>query len=220
MSNDLDLSALAGIPSSATVYRTTVDKDANLQEGSIKLSANGHLIDQLPVRSITTYVIDGVSSLSIPASGSIEGMHQIVSEGTKLCLNINQNSTRSGEAILPYPCSGISNMEFNFVDQRNGFYSIHTVNGAKDLCLNVSNASASPGDGKKYGGPGNLIQWNCTDGLLPDNELFEIASRGAERVQIRVKSSGLCLEDPGRGGTIRQNRCSPSLPNQEFLLTE
>jgi O-glycosyl hydrolase len=220
MSNDLDLSAFAGIPSSATVYRTTVDKDANLQEGSIKLSANSHLIDQLPVRSITTYVIDGVSSFSIAASGSIEGMHQIVSEGTKLCLNINQNSTRSGEAILPYPCSGISNMEFNFVDQRNGFYSIHTVNGAKDLCLNVSNASASPGDGKKYGGPGNLIQWNCTDGPLPDNELFEIASQGAERVQIRVKSSGFCLEDPGRGGTIRQNRCSPSLPNQEFILTE
>jgi O-glycosyl hydrolase len=220
MSNDLDLSAFAGIPSSATVYRTTVDKDANLQEGSIKLSANSHLIDRLPVRSITTYVIDGVSSLSIPASGSIEGMHQIVSEATKLCLNINQNSTRSGEAILPYPCSGISNMEFNFVDQRDSFYSIHTVNGAKGLCLNVSNASASPGDGKKYGGPGNLIQWNCTDGPLPDNELFEIAPQGAERVQIRVKSSGLCLEDPGRGGTIRQNRCSPSLPNQEFILTE
>jgi len=219
MSNDLDLSAFAGIPSSATIYRTTVDKDANLQEGSIKLSANSHLIDQLPVRSITTYVIDGVSSLSIP-SGSIEGMHQIVSEGTKLCLNINQNSTLSGEAILPYPCSGISNMEFNFVDQRNSFYSIHTVNGANGLCLNVSNASPSPGDGKKYGGPGNLIQWNCTDGPLPDNELFEITPQGAERVQIRVKSSGLCLEDPGRGGTIRQNRCSPSLPNQEFILTE
>lgn len=94
------------------------------------------------------------------------------------------------------------------------------MNGAKDLCLNLSNASGSPGDGKKYGGPGNLIQWNCTDRLLRDHELFEIASQGANRVQIRVKSSGLCLEDPGRGGTIRQNWCSPSLPNQEFILTE
>jgi hypothetical protein len=47
-----------------------------------------------------------------------------------------------------------------------------------------------------------------------------MAFQGAERVQVRVKSSGLCLEHPGRRGTIRQNRCSPSLPNQEFILTE
>jgi O-glycosyl hydrolase len=145
--NDLDLGAFAQIPLSAAVYRTTVDTNANLQEGSIQLSSKSHIIDQLPARSVTTYVIDGVSPVSIPASGSIEGMHQIVSVGAKLCLNINQNSTRSGEAIIPYPCSGISNMEFNFVDQRNGFYSIHTVNGAKGLCLNVSNGTAAPGDG-------------------------------------------------------------------------
>jgi O-glycosyl hydrolase len=218
--NDLDLSAFAKTPSSAAVYRTTEDKDANLQEGSIKLSSNAHIIDELPVRSVTTYVVDGVSPLSIPTSGTIEGVHQIVSEATKLCLNINQNSTRSGEAIIPYPCSGFSNMEFNFVDQRNGSYSIHTVNGTKGLCLNVSNATASPGDGKKYGGPGNLIQWDCSDARLPDNELFEIVDLGRDRVQIRVKSSGLCLEDPGRGGTIRQNQCNQSILSQAFILTE
>jgi hypothetical protein len=39
-------------------------------------------------------------------------------------------------------------------------------------------------------------------------------------VQIRAKSSDLCLEDPGGGGTIRQNRCSQSIPNQVFILTE
>jgi O-glycosyl hydrolase len=218
--NDLDLSAFTTIPSSAAVYRTTAEQDANLQEGSIRLSSKGHLIDDLPARSVTTYVIAGVSPISIPVSRSIEGLHQIVSEGTKLCLNINQNSTRSGEAIIPYPCSGFSNMQFNFVDRRDGSYSIHSVNGAKSLCLNVSNATTSPGDGKKYGGPGNLIQWNCSDGPLPDNELFEIVDRGGDRVQIRVKSSGLCLEDPGRGGTIRQNRCNPSTLNQLFILAE
>jgi hypothetical protein len=53
------------------VYRTTVDKDTNLQEGSLNLSSKGHIIDELPVRSVTTYIIDGVSPLSIPASGSI-----------------------------------------------------------------------------------------------------------------------------------------------------
>jgi len=218
--NDFDLSAFAGIPSSVAVYRTTADEAVNLQEESISPSSKGHLIDLLPVRSITTYVIDGVSPLSIAASRIVEGMHQIVSEGTKLCLNINQNSTRSGEAILPYPCGGFSNMEFNLVDQGNGFYSIHTVNGAKGLCLNVSNATASAGDGKKYGGPGNLIQWNCSDSPLSDNELFRIVDLDRGRVEIRVKNSGLCLEDPGRGGTIRQNRCNQSILNQVFTLTE
>jgi O-glycosyl hydrolase len=217
--NDLDLSAFAGIPSSATVYRTSGDTDANLQKGSISLSSKGHIIDQLPARSVTTYVIDGISALPIPASGSIEGTHEIVSDATKLCLNINQNSTRSGEGIIPYPCSGFTNMQFNFVNHGNGFYEINTVNGATGLCLNISTATASPGDGKKLGGPGNLIQWSCSDGALHDNELFGIVNLGAGRVQIRVKSSGLCLEDPGRGGTIRQNRCNQSMPNQVFVLT-
>src|ERR1700681_4966233 len=48
--NDLDLSAFATNPSSAAVYRTTVDSDANLREGSIDLSTNGHIIDELPIR--------------------------------------------------------------------------------------------------------------------------------------------------------------------------
>jgi hypothetical protein len=79
---------------------------------------------------------------------------------------------------------------------------------------------SSPGDGKKYGGPGNLIQWSCGSGSsLPGNELFRLVDMGGGRRQIRVKSSGLCLEDPGRGGTIRQNICSSS-PNQTFSLTE
>jgi len=218
MSNNLDLSAFAGIPSSAAVYRTTADEAVNLQEGSIRISSRGHIIDDLPVRSVTTYVIDGVSPLSVTSSGGMEGTHQIVSDGTKLCLNITRNSTQSGGGIIPYPCGAFSNEEFNFVDQGGGFYSIHTVNGGKNLCLNISGGSRSPGDGKTVGGPGNLIQWDCANGSLPENDLFEIVDTGGGHVQIQVKSSGLCLEDPGRGGTIRQNACNRSNPNQKFHL--
>jgi Ricin-type beta-trefoil lectin domain-like len=192
----------------------------NLQQGTIAISAKGHIVDSLPRRSVTTYVIDGVSPSSIPSSISIEGTHQIVSEVTRLCFNINRNTNNSGEAIIPYPCGGFTNMEFNFVDQGNGFYSIHTVNGTQDLCLNISSAASSPGDGKKYGGPGNLIQWSCGSGSsLPGNALFKLVDMGGGRQQMRVKNSGLCLEDPGRGGTIRQNVCSSS-PDQTFTLTE
>ncbi len=219
-SNNLDLSAFAGTPSSAVVYRTTTDEAVNLQEGKIALSAKEHIIDQLPARSVTTYVIDGVSPLPNLPSSAIEGMHQIVSEGTKLCMNITRNSTESGDGIIPYPCSGFSNMVFNFVDQGAGSYSIHTLNGTTSLCLAISHASRSPGDGKTVGGPGNLIQSNCSDDSQTGNELFDVATTGREHVQIRVKSSRLCLEDPGRGGTIRQNRCNPSTSNQEFILTE
>ena len=217
--NDLDLSAFGGIPSSAGIYRTTADESVNLKEGSVKLSLKKHIVDELPVRSITTYVIDGVSALSGSAeSNGIEGTHQIVSQGTKLCMNIIRNSTQSADAIIPYPCSALGNMEFNFVDRGDGFYSIQTVNGLNSLCLNIADAPASAGDGKKLGGPGNLIQWTCGGEPFYANELFQIVDRGGNRMQIRVKSSGLCLEDPGRGGTIRQNRCNSSNPNQQFYL--
>jgi len=68
----------------------------------------------------------------------MEGTHQIVSQATGLCFNIKGNTNDSGEAIIPYPCGGSINMKFNFVDQSSGFYSIHTVNGTQDLCLNIS----------------------------------------------------------------------------------
>jgi O-glycosyl hydrolase len=219
--NDLDLTAFAKLPSSVAVYRTTDDETVNLRQGTIAISAKGHIVDSLPPRSVSTYVIDGVLPSSIPSSASIEGTHQIVSQATRLCFNINRNTSNSGEAIIPYPCGGFSNMEFNFVDQGGGFYSIHTVNGMQDLCLNISSAASSPGDGKRYGGPGNLIQWGCGNGSSPpSNELFKLLDLGGGgRQQIRVKNSGLCLEDPGRGGTIRQNVCSSS-PNQIFTLTQ
>jgi hypothetical protein len=69
----------------------------------------------------------------------------------------------------------LSNMEFNFVDQRTGSYAIQTVNGAigaKGLGLNVSTASASTGDGKKLGGPGNLIKnWQAKTSKNRQNNL-------------------------------------------------
>ncbi len=218
--NDLDLSAFTGVPSSARAYRTTADETMNLKAEGVAISSKGHIVDQLPARSITTYVVDGVSPLPIPAANAIEGVHQIVSVGTKLCMNIPRNSTQSGEGIIPYSCGDFNNEEFNFVDLENGYYSIQTVNGQQNLCLNISNGTTSPGDGKTLGGPGNLIQWNCGDGSRLDNELFEVLGEGNNHVRIRVKSNGLCLEDPGRGGTLRQNRCSSSLPNQEFILTK
>ena len=220
-SNDLDLNAFGGLPSSAAVYRTTADESVNLQEGKITLSSKGHLLDQLPIRSVTTYIIDGVLPLPAPASSDIEGVHQVVSEGTNLCLNITRNLTDSGGGIIPYPCGGgFNNMVFNLVDQGVGLYSIHTLNGTNSLCLTISDDSRSPGDGKTIGGPGNLIQSNCGDGSPSGNQLFEVVNFARDHLRLRLKSSGLCLEDPGRGGTIRQNRCNQSNPNQEFSLSE
>jgi hypothetical protein len=76
--------------------------------------------------------IDGVTPRPIPSCNAIEGIHQIVIEGTKLCLNMTRNLTESGRGIIPYPCSGgFSNMVFNLVDQGAGFYSIQTLNGSQ-----------------------------------------------------------------------------------------
>jgi hypothetical protein len=44
-----------------------------------------------------------------------------------------------------------------------------------------------------------------------------VSDSGSCRVRIRVKKSGLCFEDPGRGRTIRQDLCKPS---QQFTFAE
>jgi O-glycosyl hydrolase len=216
--NDLDLSAFRGLPPTATVYRTTVEQGLNLAQQHLTLTSQGHLEDRLPIRSVTTYVVDGVSPASVPTSSSVEGTHEVVAQGTTLCLNIPSSSVERGSGIIPYTCGAFANEQFNFVSQGADFYSIQTVNGPTRLCLSISQAMVSPGDGKTLGGPGNLIQWPCGEGPLPGNDLFEVVDKGESRMQIRVKNSGLCLEDPGRGGTIRQNRCDPSFVSQKFAL--
>jgi galactan endo-1,6-beta-galactosidase len=218
--NDLDLTAFTGLPSSVTAYRTTAEETVSLHEEKIAITATGRMVDSLPVRSFTTYVIDGVTPLPNLPAVAIEGTHQIVSQATKLCMNITTNSTRAGDAIIPYSCGAFNNEEFNFVDQRGGFCSIQTVNGTASLCLNVSNGVGSPGDGRTRGGSGNLIQWNCGNGSLPANELFEITPAGQGMYRIRARGSGLCLEDPGAGGTIRQNRCDAASAKQIFSLID
>jgi O-glycosyl hydrolase len=217
-SSDLDISAFTGLPSTIMVYRTTADSGVNLREETIALSSNKHIVDLLPTRSITTYVIDGVTPLPNAPVDTIEGTHAIVSQATGLCLNITTNSTQAGAAVIPWTCGTYTNEQFNLVHQSEGFYSIHTVNSLAGLCLNISNGTASPGDGKTPGGQGNLIQWSCGETSLPANEYFRMERVGADSYSIRVKSSGLCLEDPGRGGTIRQNRCDPTSLKQQFKL--
>lgn len=218
--DDLDLSAFAGLPATVTAYRTTSDAQTNLREETVALSREKHIVNVTPARSITAYLVDGVTARSDVPIDKIPGVHKIVSQATRLCLNVSASATNPGAAIIPYPCGSYSNEEFNIVDRGDGFYSVHTVNARPGLCLNISNGATSPGDGTTRGGPGNLIQWSCGDGRLPENELFriEIATPGAYR--IRVKESGLCLEDPGKGGTLRQNRCDAAAANQKFSLVD
>lgn len=218
--DDLDLTAFMGLPASVTTYRTTADAATNLQQEAIAVFRNGHIVAALPARSITTYVIDGVSPRTDAPLSEVEGAHQIVSQATHLCLNITTNSTGSGAAIIPYSCGAYSNEEFNFVNRGGGFYSIHTVNALPGLCLNVSNGPVTPGDGKTRGGPGNLIQWNCVADPLAANGLFRMEEAGQGSYRIHVKSSNLCLEDPGPGGTLRQDRCDLKAASQRFELID
>ncbi|MCC8966971.1 RICIN domain-containing protein [Bradyrhizobium sp. Pear76] len=168
--DDLDLTAFAGLPATVTAYRTTSDAQTNLREERIALSSERHIVNASPARSITTYVVDGVTARSDVPVDKIQGVHKLVSQATRLCLNVAANATSSGTAIIPFSCGAYSNEEFNVVDRGGGFYSIHTVNALAGLCLNISNGTTSPGDGRTRGGPGNLIQWSCGDGRLPENE--------------------------------------------------
>lgn len=69
--NDFDLGAFKRLPLSLVVYRTTANEAGNLQKGTIALSPKSHLIDQLPARSVTTYVIDGLVPLAASRSGRL-----------------------------------------------------------------------------------------------------------------------------------------------------
>ena len=91
-----------------------------------------------------------------------------------------------------------SNEEFNVVDRGGGFCSIHTLNARPGLCLNISNGTKSL--------------------AMARHVRIETAPPGAYR--IKVRGSGLCLEDPGSGGTLRQNRCDAAAVNQKFSLVD
>jgi O-glycosyl hydrolase len=73
--SDFDLSAFEGLPLSVEIYRTTADESVNLQKGTIALSPKSHLVDQLPARSVTTYVIDGVAPLTASRSEHPQQAH-------------------------------------------------------------------------------------------------------------------------------------------------
>jgi O-glycosyl hydrolase len=218
--DDLDLTAFAGLPAAVTAYRTTSDVQINLRQETITLSGDKHIVNPLPPRSITTYVIDGVAQRPDASTDKIEGVHRVVSEATRLCMNVTTNSTDPGAAIIPYACGAYANEAFNFVNRGGGFYSIHALNALSGLCLNISNGPNRPGDGKTRGGPGNLIQWGCGDGPLPANELFRIEKVPSDAYRIQVKNTNLCLEDSGAGSTLRQNYCNTAAANQRFFLVD
>ena len=72
--DDLDLTAFSGLPASARAYLTTADASTSLHEETIALASTGHLVNPLPPRSITTYVIDGLTPRPDVPSGAIEGV--------------------------------------------------------------------------------------------------------------------------------------------------
>lgn len=230
--DNLDLTAFAGLPAAVKLYRTTSDARANLREEAIALSLDKHIVAPLPARSITTYVVDGVTPRPDALINKIEGTHQVVSQATRLCLNISANSTISGAAIIPYSCGPYNSEVFNFVNHGAGFYSIHTANVIPGLCLEASKEPASPGDGKtreepktREGraareGPGNVVQRACGDRSLPANQLFRIEGAGSGSYRFHMKNSNLCLEDPGQGGALRQDRCDPTAVNERFMLLD
>lgn len=216
--NELDLSAFAGLPHTVQVYRTTADVGVDLRAETIAIAPDHRIIDPLPPRSISTYVIDGATPLPGAPTNTLEGMHQLATQSTGRCINIVTNSTQSGAAIIPYACGAYINELFNFVDRGNGFYSIQTVNAHESLCLNIANDASSPGDGKTRGGPGNLIQWPCGETSVADNAMFYLEAAGADSYRIHVKGSGLCLEEPSGASTLRQNRCDSASSKQLFTL--
>jgi O-glycosyl hydrolase len=204
-----DLSAFAGLPAQLTVYRTTADASTNLTpQAGVSINAQGELIDTLPVRSVTTYVVDGV----VPKSW-LAGSTGLFSSPTSpgLCLGVAAAGPTSAPLALLACDAGTAGEVFT-QDPVTGHFTVFS--GAQEMCLNVWGGTDTNG--------ARLGTWACNDGA---NERF---SYDPTTGQVRVwpgapGGNGSCLDvghQPVDGGTgVFTYACaSPEDGGQQFSL--
>jgi hypothetical protein len=206
---DFDLTAFSGLPGTLKVYRTTSDPSINLHpEAGLTIDKLGHLTDTLPVRSVTTYVIDGVKA----KLGADTFKGQISARMTpSLCLNVSGDARGPTTApLVLWSCAGAPENEVFSYDSVSGHISVFS--GTQQMCLNVYGGNAV--DGAQIG------TWACDD---EDNERFSLdATTGQIWMWAPQPAKSSFCVDPqnhavGNGATIFTGACnSRPLPYEQF----
>jgi O-glycosyl hydrolase len=166
-----DLSHFNLPSATSAVYRTTDSLDAATQPNIAITSST--LNDQLPAKSITTYVIDGASNANQPSA--------IVSSLSGKCASVSDWSTADGAALVQWECSdGSANQLWNLQSAGNGLYQLRSSLSGK--CASVADWSMDDGAA--------LVQWTCGTGSA--NQLWRLDSAPGQRAYLRSSLSGKC----------------------------
>jgi O-glycosyl hydrolase len=200
---DYDLTAFNGLPGQLAVYRTTADASTNLSpQTGISINNQGHLLDTLPVRSVTTYVVDGVTPKAWLASS--KGLLSSLAK-PGLCLGVTAPGPTSAPLALQ-ACDAGTGGEVFTQDPVTGHFTVFS--GAQEMCLNVWGGTDS--DGAQVG------SWACGDGA---NTRFSFdSSTGRVRVWPgEPGGDGGCLDVAHGGAGVYTYPCS-SVPDggQQF----
>jgi hypothetical protein len=184
---DYDLNAFVGDAPAVSVYRTTADAATNLApQTGIAIDSTGQLRDTLPVRSITTYVIDGVSpqfSVSgLLATGFVGALHP--RNDPTLCMTVSNDTQGPATAAIEVAaCQPWLDAQTFTYDPVTGHLTVYA--GAQQMCLNVWGGVAANG--------AHVGTWACEDVA---NERF---SFDPARSQLRMwapasGTSGSCFD--------------------------
>jgi O-glycosyl hydrolase len=152
-----DFSSYAGHPT-LSVFRTTADAATNLASvAGLAVDSNGQLADTLPVRSITTYVIDGITPIA-EEPGFKGALHP--RGHPDVCLSVaNDTHGPASAAIVLDTCHTGSDAQTFTYDPATGH--ITAFAGAAQVCLNVWGGVANNG--------ATLGTWPCQEAA---NERF------------------------------------------------
>jgi O-glycosyl hydrolase len=176
-----DLTSFAGQPT-LTVFRTTAAADTNMAEVSgLTIDAGAQLADTLPVRSITTYVIDGITPLAAEP-GFTGALHP--RGHPELCLSVASNTHGPTAAPIELAAcqAGLDAQTFTY-DPVTGHVVVFA--GAQQMCLNVWGEIAKNG--------ATVGTWACQD--VPNERFSFDPSRGQLRMWTPATgTNGSCFD--------------------------
>ena len=196
---DYDLTKFGTI-SAATPYRTS-DTESLAQLTDVSMTGN-HLITTLAPKSVTTFVMPGISNGGQP--------QKVVSENSDKCASVADWSTADGAAVVQWGCGQDSaNQLWKLVPAGQGAYQLRST--LSDKCASVSDWSTADGAA--------IVQWACGTGSA--NQLWKVEPVG-EGYHLRSVLSDKCASvrawSTAAGAVIEQWGCGTGSANQVWRL--
>jgi hypothetical protein len=196
---DYDLTRFGTI-TSATPYRTS-DTESLAQLSDVAMTGN-HLTTTLPPKSVTTFVMPGISNGGQP--------WEVVSEHSDKCASVADWSTADGAAIVQWGCgAGSANQAWTLQSAGPGKYQL--VSSLSGKCASVSDWSTADGAA--------IVQWSCGSGSANQQWKVEPVDDG---YHLRSVHSNKCLSvrawSTADGAVIEQWACGTGSANQVWRL--